>query len=153
MKTVIIDLEKVQVFKVGQQYSQNDVVLKFINIDFGGDLYINVMDENGASIDSSIYPMPLFNNQYIISEPLTSVKGTYKAQLMIKGFKNEYIALTKIFYMIVEESLPIEDIDTRPVDPNLLLLYEQLNDSLNTINQLKNDVQSLEYRVSQLEGA
>ena len=55
MKTVIIDLEKVQVFKVGQQYSQNDVVLKFINIDFGGDLYINVMDENGASIDSSIY--------------------------------------------------------------------------------------------------
>ena len=93
-----VDVEKVELFSIGQQYSHNVLVIHFVNLPNLKNKYIYY------KIDDIEEEIPLVSDLFIVSRPLTLHSGKVKAQIIVRDEANETIGLTKNFTMIITPS-------------------------------------------------
>lgn len=120
MRTVYVSLDKTHSFNIGHQYEHKATLVKFMNLDYQGSLYIRL------EINDYKNMVPLTADSFLVGKPLTFHSGTVKGQLYSMTADGDYEQLSKVFNMIIEESIGYQDPSEYPVDPNVELIYEEL---------------------------
>lgn len=133
-----VDVEKVELFSVGQQYSHNTLVIHFVNLPNLKNKYIYY------KIDDIEEEIPLVSDLFIVSRPLTLHSGEVKAQIIVRDEANETIGLTKNFTMIITPSnySGIGEDESYPDDPNIKNYFVKIDEKVNSFEELANLVQT-----------
>lgn len=120
MRTVYVSLEKTNSFNIGHQYEHKATLVKFMNLDYQGSLYIRL------EINDYKNMVPLTADSFLVGKPLTFHSGVVKGQLYSMTADGDYEQLSKVFSMIIDKSIGYQDPSDYPVDPNVELIYEEL---------------------------
>ena len=133
-----VDVEKVELFSIGQQYSHNALVIHFVNLPNLKNKYIYY------KIDDIEEEIPLVSDLFIVSRPLTLHSGEVKAQIIVRDEANETIGLTKNFTMIITPSnySGIGEDESYPDDPNIKNYFVKIDEKINSFEELANLVQT-----------
>ena len=133
-----VDVEKVELFSIGQQYSHNALVIHFVNLPNLKNKYIYY------KIDDIEEEIPLVSDLFIVSRPLTLHSGEVKAQIIVRDEANETIGLTKNFTMIITPSnySGIGEDESYPDDPNIKNYFVKIDEKVNSFEELANLVQT-----------
>lgn len=133
-----VDLEKTEIFSIGRQYSNNVLVVHFVNLPNLNNKYIYY------KIDDIEQEIPLVSDLFIVSRPLTMHSGKVKAQIIVRDESNETIDLTKNFTMIIEASnySGIGENENYPDDPNIKNYFVKIDEKVNSFEELANLVQT-----------
>lgn len=133
-----VDVEKVELFSIGQQYSHNALAIHFVNLPNLKNKYIYY------KIDDIEEEIPLVSDLFIVSRPLTLHSGEVKAQIIVRDEANETIGLTKNFTMIITPSnySGIGEDESYPDDPNIKNYFVKIDEKVNSFEELANLVQT-----------
>ena len=133
-----VDVEKAELFSIGQQYSHNALVIHFVNLPNLKNKYIYY------KIDDIEEEIPLVSDLFIVSRPLTMHSGEVKAQIIVRDEANETIGLTKNFTMIIKASnySGIGEGENYPDDPNIKNYFVKIDEKVNSFEELANLVQT-----------
>lgn len=133
-----VDVEKAELFSIGQQYSHNALVIHFVNLPNQKNKYIYY------KIDDIEEEIPLVSDLFIVSRPLTMHSGEVKAQIIVRDEANETIGLTKNFTMIIKASnySGIGEDENYPDDPNIKNYFVKIDEKVNSFEELANLVQT-----------
>lgn len=133
-----VDLEKTELFSIGQQYSHNVLVIHFVNLPNLKNKYIYY------KIDDIEEEIPLVSDLFIVSRPLTMHSGKVKAQIIVRDEANETIGLTKNFTMIIKASnySGIGEDENYPDDLNIKNYFVKIDEKVNSFEELANLVQT-----------
>lgn len=126
------------IFYAGRKYDSNNTAVKFTNKNLfidGWNFYLKV------DMDDEVTEIPLLQNLFIIGENLTQTAGVLTCTLIGRNSDDNSTKTFEPFRLKIEDvEYDQDDKEQQPMDPNMKLLYEQL------IN-LKQELQQKELRL------
>ena len=133
-----INVSRSVCFNIGQQYSNEVLVIHFKGIPDLPNKYIYV------KIDNYEKEVPLVGDLYVVSRPLTTYSGEVKAQIIARDPGSTPIALTPNFKMMITPSnySGIGEDENYPDDPNLKNYYVKIDGKIQSMDELIALVQS-----------
>lgn len=112
------------IFYAGRKYDSNNTAVKFTNKNLfidGWNFYLKV------DMDDEVTEIPLLQNLFIIGENLTQIAGVLTCTLIGRNSDNNSTKTFKPFRLKIEDvEYDQDDKEQQPMDPNMKLLYEQL---------------------------
>lgn len=115
---------KRNIFYAGRKYDNKITAVKFTNknlFEIGWNFYLKV------ETDDKVQEIPLLQNLFIIGENLTQNAGILTCTLIGKNSKDESTKTFEPFRLKIEDvDYDQNDKEELPMDPNVKLLYEQL---------------------------
>lgn len=133
-----INVSRSVCFNIGQQYSNEVLVIHFKGLPDLPNKYIYV------KIDNYEKEVPLVGDLYVVSRPLTTYSGEVKAQIIARDPGNTPIALTPNFKMMITPSnySGIGEDENYPDDPNIKNYYVKIDGKIQSMDELIALVQS-----------
>ena len=112
------------IFYAGRKYDSNNTAVKFTNKNLfidGWNFYLKV------DMDDEVTEIPLLQNLFIIGENLTQIAGVLTCTLIGRNSDNNSTKTFETFRLKIEDvEYDQDDKEQQPMDPNMKLLYEQL---------------------------
>lgn len=112
------------IFYAGRKYDSNNTAVKFTNKNLfidGWNFYLKV------DMDDEVTEIPLLQNLFIIGENLTQIAGVLTCTLIGGNSDNNSTKTFEPFRLKIEDvEYDQDDKEQQPMDPNMKLLYEQL---------------------------
>lgn len=138
MNIIEVDVGKINLFSIGQQYNNNALVIHFVNLPNQKNKYIYY------KIDDIEEEIPLVSDLFIASRPLMLHSGEVKAQIITRDENNSIIELTKNFTMRIQPSnySGIGEDENYPDDPNIKNYYVKIDGKIQSMDELIALVQS-----------
>lgn len=138
MNIIEVDVGKIKLFSIGQQYNNNALVIHFVNLPNQKNKYIYY------KIDDIEEEIPLVSDLFIASRPLMLHSGEVKAQIITRDENNSIIELTKNFTMRIQPSnySGIGEDENYPDDPNIKNYYVKIDGKIQSMDELIALVQS-----------
>lgn len=138
MNIIEVDVGKIKLFSIGQQYNNNALVIHFVNLPNQKNKYIYY------KIDDIEEEIPLVSDLFIVSRPLMLHSGEVKAQIITRDENNSIIELTKNFTMRIQPSnySGIGEDENYPDDPNIKNYYVKIDGKIQSMDELIALVQS-----------
>lgn len=138
MNIIEVDVGKIKLFSIGQQYNNNALVIHFVNLPNQKNKYIYY------EIDDIEEEIPLVSDLFIVSRPLMLHSGEVKAQIITRDENNSIIELTKNFTMRIQPSnySGIGEDENYPDDPNIKNYYVKIDGKIQSMDELIALVQS-----------
>lgn len=138
MNIIEVDVGKIKLFSIGQQYNNNALVIHFVNLPNQKNKYIYY------KIDDIEEEIPLVSDLFIASRPLMLHSGEVKAQIITRDENNSIIELTKNFTMRIQPSnySGIGEDENYPDDPNIKNYYVKIEGKIQSMDELIALVQS-----------
>lgn len=133
-----INVSRSVCFNIGQQYSNEVLVIHFKGLPDLPNKYIYVKKDNYEK------EVPLVGDLYVVSRPLTTYSGEVKAQIIARDPGSAPIALTPNFKMMITPSnySGIGEDESYPDDPNVKNYFVKIDEKLNSFEELANLVQT-----------
>ena len=133
-----INVSRSVCFNIGQQYSNEVLVIHFKGLPDLPNKYIYVKKDNYEK------EVPLVGDLYVVSRPLTTYSGEVKAQIIARDPGSTPIALTPNFKMMITPSNygGIGEDESYPDDPNVKNYFVKIDEKLNSFEELANLVQT-----------
>lgn len=133
-----INVSRPVCFNIGQQYSNEVLVIHFKGLPDLPNKYIYVKKDNYEK------EVPLVGDLYVISRPLTTYSGEVKAQIIARDPGSAPIALTPNFKMMITPSnySGIGEDENYPDDPNIKNYYVKIDGKIQSMDELIALVQS-----------
>lgn len=133
-----INVSRSVCFNIGQQYSNEVLVIHFKGLPDLPNKYIYVKKDNYEK------EVPLVGDLYVVSRPLTTYSGEVKAQIIARDPGSTPIALTPNFKMMITPSnySGIGEDENYPDDPNIKNYYVKIDGKIQSMNELIALVQS-----------
>lgn len=133
-----INVSRSVCFNIGQQYSNEVLVIHFKGLPDLPNKYIYVKKDNYEK------EVPLVGDLYVVSRPLTTYSGEVKAQIIARDPGSAPIALTPNFKMMITPSnySGIGEDNSYPDDPNIKNYFVKIDEKLNSFEELANLVQT-----------
>ena len=133
-----INVSRSVCFNIGQQYSNEVLVIHFKGLPDLPNKYIYVKKDNYEK------EVPLVGDLYVVSRPLTTYSGEVKAQIIARDPGSAPIALTPNFKMMITPSnySGIGEDESYPDDPNIKNYFVKIDEKLNSFEELANLVQT-----------
>lgn len=133
-----INVSRSVCFNIGQQYSNEVLVIHFKGLPDLPNKYIYV------KIDNYEKEVPLVGDLYVVSRPLTTYSGEVKAQIIARDPGSTPIALTPNFKMMITPSnySGIGEDENYPDDPNIKNYFVKIDEKVNSFEELVNLVQT-----------
>ena len=133
-----INVSRSVCFNIGQQYSNEVLVIHFKGLPDLPNKYIYVKKDNYEK------EVPLVSDLFIVSRPLTTYSGEVKAQIIARDPGSAPIALTPNFKMMITPSnySGIGEDESCPDDPNIKNYFVKIDEKLNSFEELANLVQT-----------
>lgn len=133
-----INVSRSVCFNIGQQYSNEVLVIHFKGLPDLPNKYIYVKKDNYEK------EVPLVGDLYVVSRPLTMYSGEVKAQIIARDPGSTPIALTPNFKMMITPSnySGIGDNANYPDDPNIKNYYVKIDGKIQSMDELIALVQS-----------
>lgn len=118
-----INVSRSVCFNIGQQYSNEVLVIHFKGLPDLPNKYIYVKKDNYEK------EVPLVGDLYVVSRPLTTYSGEVKAQIIARDPGSTPIALTPNFKMMITPSnySGIGEDENYPDDPNIKNYYVKID--------------------------
>lgn len=138
MNIIEVDVGKIKLFSIGQQYNNNALVIHFVNLPNQKNKYIYY------EIDDIEEEIPLVSDLFIVSRPLMLHSGEVKAQIITRDENNSIIELTNNFTMRIQPSnySGIGEDENYPDDPNIKNYYVKVDGKIQSMDELIALVQS-----------
>lgn len=115
---------KRNIFYAGRKYDNKITAVKFTNknlFEIGWNFYLKV------ETDDKVQEIPLLQNLFIIGANLTQNAGILTCTLIGRNRKDESTKTFEPFRLKIEDvEYDQDDKEQQPMDPNMKLLYEQL---------------------------
>lgn len=112
------------IFYAGRKYDSNNTAVKFTNKNLfidGWNFYLKV------DMDDEVTEIPLLQNLFIIGENLTQTAGVLTCTLISRNSDDNSTKTFEPFRLKIEDvEYDQDDKEQQPMDPNMKLLYEQL---------------------------
>lgn len=112
------------IFYAGRKYDSNNTAVKFTNKNLfidGWNFYLKV------DMDDEVTEIPLLQNLFIIGENLTQIAGVLTCTLIGRNSDKNSTKTFEPFRLKIEDvEYDQDDKEQQPMDPNMKLLYEQL---------------------------
>lgn len=112
------------IFYAGRKYDSNNTAVKFTNKNLfidGWNFYLKV------DMDDEVTEIPLLQNLFIIGENLTQIAGVLTCTLIGRNSDNNSTKTFEPFRLKIEDvEYDQDDKEQQSMDPNMKLLYEQL---------------------------
>ena len=133
-----INVSRPVCFNIGQQYSNEVLVIHFKGLPDLPNKYIYVKKDNYEK------EVPLVGDMYVVSRPLTTYNGEVKAQIIARDPGSTPIALTPNFKMMITPSnySGIGEDENYPDDPNIKNYYVKIDGKIQSMDELIALVQS-----------
>ena len=133
-----INVSRSVCFNIGQQYSNEVLVIHFKGLPDLPNKYIYVKKDNYEK------EVPLVGDLYVVSRPLTTYSGEVKAQIIARDPRSAPIALTPNFKMMIIPSDygGIGEDENYPDDPNIKNYYVKIDGKIQSMDELIALVQS-----------
>lgn len=133
-----INVSRPVCFNIGQQYSNEVLVIHFKGLPDLPNKYIYVKKDNYEK------EVPLVGDLYVVSRPLTTYNGEVKAQIIARDPGSTPIALTPNFKMMITPSdySGIGEDESYPEDPNIKNYYVKIDGKIQSMDELIALVQS-----------
>lgn len=133
-----INVSRPVCFNIGQQYSNEVLVIHFKGLPDLPNKYIYVKKDNYEK------EVPLVGDLYVVSRPLTTYSGEVKAQIIARDPRSAPIALTPNFKMMITPSnySGIGEDGNYPDDPNIKNYYVKIDGKIQSMDELIALVQS-----------
>lgn len=133
-----INVSRPVCFNIGQQYSNEVLVIHFKGLPDLPNKYIYVKKDNYEK------EVPLVGDLYVVSRPLTTYSGEVKAQIIARDPGSAPIALTPNFKMMITPSnySGIGEDENYPDDPNIKNCYVKIDGKIQSMDELIALVQS-----------
>ena len=133
-----INVSRPVCFNIGQQYSNEVLVIHFKGLPDLPNKYIYVKKDNYEK------EVPLVGDLYVVSRPLTTYNGEVKAQIIARDPGSAPIALTPNFKMMITPSnySGIGEDENYPDDPNIKNYYVKIDGKIQSMDELIALVQS-----------
>ena len=133
-----INVSRPVCFNIGQQYSNEVLVIHFKGLPDLPNKYIYVKKDNYEK------EVPLVGDLYVVSRPLTTYSGEVKAQIIARDPRSTPIALTPNFKMMITPSnySGIGEDENYPDDPNIKNYYVKIDGKIQSMDELIALVQS-----------
>jgi hypothetical protein len=133
-----INVSRSVCFNIGQQYSNEVLVIHFKGLPDLPNKYIYVKKDNYEK------EVPLVGDLYVVSRPLTTYSGEVKAQIIARDPGSTPIALTPNFKMMITPSnySGIGEDENYPDDPNIKNYYVKIDGKIQSMDELIALVQS-----------
>lgn len=133
-----INVSRSVCFNIGQQYSNEVLVIHFKGLPDLPNKYIYVKKDNYEK------EVPLVGDLYVVSRPLTTYSGEVNAQIIARDPGSTPIALTPNFKMMIAPSNynGIGEDESYPDDPNVKNYFVKIDEKLNSFEELANLVQT-----------
>lgn len=133
-----INVSRPVCFNIGQQYSNEVLVIHFKGLPDLPNKYIYVKKDNYEK------EVPLVGDLYVVSRPLTTYSGEVKAQIIARDPGSAPIALTPNFKMMITPSnySGIGEDENYPDDPNIKNYYVKIDEKIQSMDELIALVQS-----------
>lgn len=133
-----INVSRSVCFNIGQQYSNEILVIHFKGLPDLPNKYIYVKKGNYEK------EVPLVGDLYVVSRPLTTYSGEVKAQIIARDPGSTPIALTPNFNMMITPSnySGVGEDENYPDDPNIKNYYVKIDGKIQSMDELIALVQS-----------
>ena len=133
-----INVSRSVCFNIGQQYSNEVLVIHFKGLPDLPNKYIYVKKDNYEK------EVPLVGDMYVVSRPLTTYSGEVNAQIIARDPGSTPIALTPNFKMMIAPSnySGIGEDENYPDDPNIKNYFVKIDEKVNSFEELANLVQT-----------
>lgn len=133
-----INVSRPVCFNIGQQYSNEVLVIHFKGLPDLPNKYIYVKKDNYEK------EVPLVGDMYVVSRPLTTYNGEVKAQIIARDPGSTPIALTPNFKMMITPSnySGIGEDENYPDDPNIKNYFVKIDGKIQSMDELIALVQS-----------
>lgn len=133
-----INVSRSVCFNIGQQYSNEVLVIHFKGLPDLPNKYIYVKKDNYEK------EVPLVGDMYVVSRPLTTYNGEINAQIIARDPGSTPIALTPNFKMMITPSnySGIGEDENYPDDPNIKNYFVKIDEKVNSFEELANLVQT-----------
>lgn len=133
-----INVSRSVCFNIGQQYSNEVLVIHFKGLPDLPNKYIYVKKDNYEK------EVPLVGDLYVVSRPLTTYSGEVNAQIIARDPGSTPIALTPNFKMMITPSnySGIGEDENYPDDPNIKNYYVKIDGKIQSMDELIALVQS-----------
>lgn len=133
-----INVSRSVCFNIGQQYSNEVLVIHFKGLPDLPNKYIYVKKDNYEK------EVPLVGDLYVVSRPLTTYNGEINAQIIARDPGSTPIALTPNFKMMITPSnySGIGKDENYPDDPNIKNYFVKIDEKVNSFEELANLVQT-----------
>ena len=133
-----INVSRSVCFNIGQQYSNEVLVIHFKGLPDLPNKYIYVKKDNYEK------EVPLVGDLYVVSRPLTTYSGEVNAQIITRDPGSTPIALTPNFKMMITPSnySGIGEDENYPDDPNIKNYYVKIDGKIQSMDELIALVQS-----------
>lgn len=133
-----INVSRPVCFNIGQQYSNEVLVIHFKGLPDLPNKYIYVKKDNYEK------EVPLVGDLYVVSRPLTTYSGEVKAQIIARDPGSAPIALTPNIKMMITPSnySGIGEDENYPDDPNIKNYYVKIDGKIQSMDELIALVQS-----------
>lgn len=133
-----INVSRPVCFNIGQQYSNEVLVIHFKGLPDLPNKYIYVKKDNYEK------EVPLVGDLYVVSRPLTTYSGEVKAQIIARDPGSAPIALTPNFKMMITPSnySGIGEDENYPNDPNIKNYFVKIDGKIQSMDELIELVQS-----------
>lgn len=127
-----INVSRPVCFNIGQQYSNEVLVIHFKGLPDLPNKYIYVKKDNYEK------EVPLVGDLYVVSRPLTTYSGEVKAQIIARDPGSAPIALTPNFKMMITPSnySGIGEDENYPDDPNIKNYYVKIDGKIQSMDEL-----------------
>ncbi|WP_286154407.1 hypothetical protein [Thomasclavelia cocleata] len=126
------------IFYAGRQDENNVVAIKFTNHNLflpGWKYYLKILK------DDKIQEVPLLENLFKITTNLTNNSGIYACTLIARYNFGEKTKIFAPFYLEIDETMFNEEYTDVPMDPNILVLYEDLFKLKSEIEKLIDNIE------------
>ena len=133
-----INVSRSVCFNIGQQYSNEVLVIHFKGLPDLPNKYIYVKKDN---YEKEVH---LVGDLYVVSRPLTTYSGEVNAQIIARDPGSTPIALTPNFKMMITPSnySGIGEDENYPDDPNIKNYFVKIDEKVNSFEELANLVQT-----------
>lgn len=133
-----INVSRSVCFNIGQQYSNEVLVIHFKGLPDLPNKYIYVKKDNYEK------EVPLVGDLYVVSRPLTTYSGEVNAQIIARDPGSTPIALTPNFKMMITPSnySGIGEDENYPDDPNIKNYFVKIDGKIQSMDELIALVQS-----------
>ena len=127
-----INVSKPVCFNIGQQYSNEVLVVHFKGVPDLPNKYIYV------KIGDYEKEVPLVGDLFVVSKPLTTYSGEVKAQIIARDPGSAPVALTPNFKMVITPSnySGIGEDENYPDDPNVKNWYVKVDEKIKSVDEL-----------------
>ncbi len=133
-----INVSRPVCFNIGQQYDNENMVVRFIGLPDTSNKYLYYKISN---LEKEI---PLISDMFVVSKPLTLYSGEVQAQIIGKEPNGTRIALSPNFTMRIQPSnySGIGEDENYPDDPNIKNYYVKIDGKIQSMDELIALVQS-----------